>query len=159
VAGYRNFLFILPIVFVAQHEVAGWPIFGWLAKLQRSIFVNRDRRQAVHATISCIADVLTAGEVAGIFPEGTSTAGPDVFRFRSALIGAVVALLRWFGGSGDIRNDTATFEEITLFLQDHEVRSIAMTEAVMGCPHEEGIDYPEGEPCPFWAGRERPIVG
>ena len=43
----------------------------------------------MHATISCIADALAAGEVVGIFPEGTSTDGTDVFPFRSALIGAV----------------------------------------------------------------------
>jgi hypothetical protein len=37
-----------------------------------------------------------------------------------------------------------------------------MVKEMLGCPHEEGIDYPEGEACPacpFWAGRERPIVG
>jgi lyso-ornithine lipid O-acyltransferase len=84
----------LPAVFVARHELANWPIFGWLAKLQRSIFVNRDRRQDVHKTISCIADALTAGEVVGIFPEGTSTDGTDVYPFRSALIGAVSETLR-----------------------------------------------------------------
>jgi len=84
----------LPVVFVAQHEVASWPIFGWLAQLQRSIFVNRDRRQEVHATIRCIADALAADEVIGIFPEGTSTDGTDVFPFRSALIGAVGETLR-----------------------------------------------------------------
>jgi lyso-ornithine lipid O-acyltransferase len=84
----------LPIVFVAKQEVARLPIFGWLAKLQRSIFVNRDRRHDVHATISCVADSLAAGEVVGIFPEGTSTDGTTVFPFRSALIGAVGETLR-----------------------------------------------------------------
>jgi lyso-ornithine lipid O-acyltransferase len=92
----------LPIVFVAQHEVAGWPIFGWLAKLQRSIFVNRNRRQAVHTTINCIADALIAGEVVGIFPEGTSTAGTDILPFRSALIGAVGETLRRAGHLSEI---------------------------------------------------------
>jgi hypothetical protein len=65
-----------------------------------------------------------------------------------------------FAESGDIRND-ATFEEIALFLRRHEVHSVAMTTEMLGCPHEEGIDYPEGEACPdcpFWAGRDRPIV-
>jgi len=84
----------LPVVFVAQHEVASWPIFGWLAQLQRSIFVNRGRRQQVHTTVSCIADALASGEVVGIFPEGTSTDGSDIFPFRSALIGAVHETIR-----------------------------------------------------------------
>jgi lyso-ornithine lipid O-acyltransferase len=84
----------LPVIFVAKQEVARLPIFGWLAKLQRSIFVNRERRQDVHATIRCVADSLAAGEVVGIFPEGTSTDGSDVSPFRSALIGAVSETLR-----------------------------------------------------------------
>jgi hypothetical protein len=35
---------------------------------------------------------------------------------------------------------------------------VTMTDRIIGCPHEEGIDYPEGECyplCPFWAGRDR----
>jgi len=84
----------LPVVFVAQHEVASWPIFGWLAQLQRSIFVNRDRRRQVQGTISCIADALTSGEVVAIFPEGTSTDGTQLFPFRPALVGAVHETLR-----------------------------------------------------------------
>jgi hypothetical protein len=37
-----------------------------------------------------------------------------------------------------------------------------MSREMLGCPHDEGIDYPEGEACPeypFWVGRERPMVG
>jgi len=84
----------LPVVFVAKQEVASWPFFGWLAQLQRSIFVNRHRRHQVYQTIDRIADALLAGEVIGIFPEGTSTDGMDVVPFRSALIGAVHEALR-----------------------------------------------------------------
>lgn len=80
---------VLPVVFVAKQEVQSWPFFGWLAQLQRTIFVDRIRRQKVHQTIDRIADVLVAGEVISIFPEGTSTDGMDVVPFRSALIGAV----------------------------------------------------------------------
>jgi lyso-ornithine lipid O-acyltransferase len=84
----------LPVVFVAKQEVASWPFFGWLAQLQRSIFVDRYRRHQVHQTIDRIADALVTGEIIGIFPEGTSTDGMDVVPFRSALIGAVHAALR-----------------------------------------------------------------
>jgi 1-acyl-sn-glycerol-3-phosphate acyltransferase len=84
----------LPVVFVAKQEVASWPFFGWLAKLQRSIFVHRDRRHLVHQAIDRIADALLTGEVIGLFPEGTSTDGTDVVSFRSALIGGVHETLR-----------------------------------------------------------------
>jgi hypothetical protein len=72
-----------------------------------------------------------------------------------------VALRRWFAESGDVRNDAATFEQIAFFLRGHKVRTVAMAEGMMGCPHEEGIDYPQGEACPecpFWVGRDRPVV-
>jgi 1-acyl-sn-glycerol-3-phosphate acyltransferase len=85
---------ILPVVFVAKQEVASWPFFGWLAQLQRSIFVDRQRRHLVHHTLERIADALLAGEIIGLFPEGTSTDGTDVVPFRSALIGAVHETLR-----------------------------------------------------------------
>src|SRR6266852_9448728 len=94
--------------------------------------------------------------------------GPDAQRASKVAVAVIVApdtepvaFRRWFAESGDVRNDAAIFEEVALFLRDHEVRAVAMTEGIFGCPHEEGIDYPEGEPCPlcpFWAGRERPIV-
>ena len=36
---------LAPVVFVAKSEIARWPFFGLLAKLQRTVFVERDRRQ------------------------------------------------------------------------------------------------------------------
>lgn len=80
---------ILPAIFVTQHGVASWPVFGRLAKLSPSIFVNRDRKREVLQTICCISDALSADDVVAIFPEGTSTDGTAVLPFRSALLGAV----------------------------------------------------------------------
>ena len=104
------------------------------------------------------------------YPVGTiAFYGPDDQRASKVAVAVIVApdtepvaLRRWFAETGDIRNDAATFEEVALFLRGHEVHSVAMVKEMLGCPHEEGIDYPEGEACPacpFWAGRERPIVG
>jgi 1-acyl-sn-glycerol-3-phosphate acyltransferase len=84
----------LPVIFVAKQEIASWPFFGWLAQLQRSIFVDRERKHLVHQTVDRIADALLAGEIVGLFPEGTSTDGMDVLPFRTALIGGVHAALR-----------------------------------------------------------------
>ena len=80
---------ILPAIFVAQHDVATWPIFGRLAKLSPSIFVNRNRRLQVLKAINSISDALTADEAVAIFPEGTSTDGANVLPFRSSLFGSV----------------------------------------------------------------------
>ena len=84
----------LPVIFVAKQEVSSWPFFGWLAQLQRSIFVNREKKQDVHKPIGLIADAFLSGEVVALFPEGTSTDGTDVSPFRSALVGAVHETLR-----------------------------------------------------------------
>ena len=40
------------------------------------------------------------------------------------------------------------------FSQIHGVRSVAASSGNMGCPHEEGEDFPEGEDCPFWKGKQ-----
>lgn len=77
-----------PVVFVAKREVASWPFFGLLAKLQRSVFVDRQRRHKVVATNAEIARRLGEGDPVVLFAEGTSSDGNRVLPFRSALIGA-----------------------------------------------------------------------
>jgi lyso-ornithine lipid O-acyltransferase len=77
-----------PVVFVAKREVAGWPVFGLLARLQRSVFVDRTRRHKTGAVNAEIAQRLAAGDPVLLFGEGTSSDGNRVLPFRSALIGA-----------------------------------------------------------------------
>lgn len=59
----------------------------------------------------------------------------------------------------DVRNDPQITAQLGAFLQSFgELREIVMTEGIIGCPHEEGVDYPEGAHCPlcpYWAGRDR----
>jgi len=67
-------------------------------------------------------------------------------------------LRRWRSGGEDIRGDAEIERGIIDFLREHQVKSVVMTDRIIGCPHEEGIDYPEGETCPecpFWANRDR----
>ena len=68
-------------------------------------------------------------------------------------------LERWFSkGDIDVREDLDIGEQILAFLKPHAPRSSVITEGIIGCPHEEGVDYPEGASCPqcpFWAGRDR----
>jgi len=77
-----------PVVFVAKQEVAGWPIVGLLAKLQRTVFVNRNQRQKTGDVNAEIARRLASGDPVVLFGEGTSSDGNRVLEFRSALIGA-----------------------------------------------------------------------
>jgi len=77
-----------PVVFVAKAEIARWPFFGLLAKLQRSVFVERDRRQKTGAVNAAIAQRLAEGDPVLLFGEGTAGDGNRVMPFRTALIGA-----------------------------------------------------------------------
>jgi 1-acyl-sn-glycerol-3-phosphate acyltransferase len=78
-----------PVAFVAKSEVAGWPVFGWLAKLQRTIFINRKARHQTGAATREIAGRLLGGDAVVLFAEGTSSDGSHVLPFRSSLVGAV----------------------------------------------------------------------
>lgn len=67
-------------------------------------------------------------------------------------------LERWFSEDRDIRHDAAIEGEVARFIVSHSVKSVVMTDGIIGCPHEEGIDYLEGTSCPkcpYWAGRDR----
>lgn len=65
---------------------------------------------------------------------------------------------RWFSDLSDIRSDHGINRAIVKFLEQHHAKSVVISEGILGCPHEEGTDYPEGESCPqclFWANRNR----
>jgi len=79
---------IAPVSFIAKKEVAEWPLFGLFAKLQRSVFIDRDKRHSTGKAADEIADRLHAGDLMVLFPEGTSSDGTLVLPFRSAILGA-----------------------------------------------------------------------
>jgi hypothetical protein len=65
---------------------------------------------------------------------------------------------KWYSESLDVRNDPEITADVLQFLESHGAKSVVMAGRILGCPHEEGIDYPQGEPCPqcpFWANRDR----
>jgi len=84
---------VAPISFVAKSEVANWPFFGTLARLQRTVFVERQRRSTTGETRDAIRDRLLEGDALVLFPEGTSHDGNKVLPFKSALLGAAEAVL------------------------------------------------------------------
>lgn len=78
-----------PLSFIAKSEVAGWPILGLFAKLQRTVFVDRQRRSDTGRVAKAIANRMVQGDAMILFAEGTSSNGNEVLPFRSALVGAV----------------------------------------------------------------------
>jgi 1-acyl-sn-glycerol-3-phosphate acyltransferase len=75
---------LIPGSFVAKSEIADWPFFGWLARAQRSVFVDRRVRTA-QLQASDLQRRLDAGDDMILFPEGTSNDGTRVLGFKSAL--------------------------------------------------------------------------
>jgi len=81
---------VMPVAFVAKAEVAQWPVYGWLAKLQRTVFVDRRRKTTLQQRDSLHAR-LAAGDALVLFPEGTSNDGNRILPFRSALLSVAEA--------------------------------------------------------------------
>jgi 1-acyl-sn-glycerol-3-phosphate acyltransferase len=79
---------ITRVSFVAKSEVASWPLFGTFARLQRTVFVQRDHRAKTGEARDEIRNRILEGDALVLFPEGTSSDGNRVLPFKSALMGA-----------------------------------------------------------------------
>ncbi len=77
-----------PMRFVAKSEVESWPVFGFLAKKGRSIFIRRNKIDSFNQK-NKILDVLSSGEKVFIFPEGTTSDGNRVLEFKSSSFSSV----------------------------------------------------------------------
>ncbi len=94
VANHTSWLDILvlsavaPVSFVAKKEVGGWPGVATLARLQRTIYVDRERRSEVGEAAAEMLARLALGEAIVLFAEGTSSDGNRVLPFRSSLFAA-----------------------------------------------------------------------
>ncbi|MEM8977521.1 MAG: lysophospholipid acyltransferase family protein [Pseudomonadota bacterium] len=80
---------VAPLSFVAKSEVGTWPFVSWLARLQRTVFVNRSRRTEVGKVSDTIRGRLLSGDTLVLFAEGTSSDGNRVLPFKSALLSSV----------------------------------------------------------------------
>ncbi len=82
----------LEAVFLARHDIAGWPVIGWAAERLGTLFVNRRDVTDLHAVNAAIAAVLGRGDGLIVFPEGTTTAGRHVGPFRSPVLEPAAAM-------------------------------------------------------------------
>lgn len=76
--------------FVAHEGIAKWPLIGWLASLNNTIFVARADRLSVAGQIDTLREALDARQPIAIFPEGTTTDGTELLAFKPALFEVVV---------------------------------------------------------------------
>lgn len=79
---------LIPAAFVAKAEVADWPFFGGLAKLQETVFIERKATRASEQSEG-LKGRLQKGQSLILFPEGTSSVGLSVLPFKSSLFSIV----------------------------------------------------------------------
>jgi 1-acyl-sn-glycerol-3-phosphate acyltransferase len=77
---------LVPGFFVAKAEISRWPLFGWLGRLQGTIYIERKKSEA-GGQKNKMADVLNAGANLILFPEGTTGDGVHLLPFKSSLFG------------------------------------------------------------------------
>lgn len=75
-----------PAAFVSKAEVRHWPIIGWLAATNDTVFLRRGSRGHAHMVNAEIGEKLRSGTPVAVFPEGTTTDGKHLLSFHSALI-------------------------------------------------------------------------
>lgn len=93
-----------PLSFVAKSEIEGWPLIGTLAKLQRTVFIERAKRAATASVNATVGERLVSGDLIVLFAEGTTGDGLRLLPFRSSLVGAArAALSAETGGLARIR--------------------------------------------------------
>ncbi len=91
--------------------------------------------------------------------------GPDDRRATKVAVAIIPSedapatlLERWFSETTDVRTDPEITQAILGFIERQGAKSVLVADRILGCPHEEGIDYPDGEKCPrcpFWASHDR----
>ena len=75
--------------FVAKDDVARWPVVGWLARLNDTVFIARTARAAVKDQADALRRALAAGKPVALFPEGTTEGGMDILPFRASLLASL----------------------------------------------------------------------
>jgi hypothetical protein len=104
--------------------------------------------------------------MASEYPLGTVALYGPTDKQATKLVAAVVpglnasptVMKKWHSDGSDIREAEMVQHELSAFLKEHHVVRAVVTEGVVGCPHEEGVDYPPGGSCPhcpFWATQAR----
>ena len=82
---------VADVVYIAKSEVRDWPVFGLLARLQATIFVEREQRRKTGDQVDEIARRMTDGEIVVLFPEGTTSDGNRLLEIKSSLFGAAAS--------------------------------------------------------------------
>ena len=129
VANHVSWLDILSLAgasgtaFVAKAELEKAPVVGWLASLNRTVFVKREHRMGVAEQINALKEALADNWAVTVFPEGTTTDGQSLLPFKTSMLsvleppppgvmvqpvlldyGPVAEWIGWIGEEGGLNN-------------------------------------------------------
>jgi 1-acyl-sn-glycerol-3-phosphate acyltransferase len=124
---------ILPCCFVAKDEIRRWPFFGRMARAGGTLFIKRTSRTSAEAVTAQIAERLKGPVPVLFFPEGTSTDGSEVLRFRSRFFTPAIAArvpvtacsVRYFMEDGTPERELCWFGDASLLPHVWKVLSSA----------------------------------
>jgi len=102
-----------PCVFVSKKEVRSWPLYGWLARVAGTVFVDRSRSADSYRANLGMGRALSEGNIVVLFPEGTSSDGTSLLPFHAALFEAAItsrepvtaARISYAAEDGSVEND------------------------------------------------------
>jgi 1-acyl-sn-glycerol-3-phosphate acyltransferase len=114
---------VIPGSFVAKSEIAGWPLFGTLARLQRSVFIDR-RRSMSSQHRDDMTERLAKGDNIILFPEGTSGDGNRVLPFKSALFAAAATKVEARSAGVVVQPVSVAFTRLNGMALDREFRPL-----------------------------------
>jgi 1-acyl-sn-glycerol-3-phosphate acyltransferase len=81
----------LGCIFVAMHEMADWPLVGFITRAMNTIFVDRTQWREIQTVNIAVGAALEQGQSVLMFPESTTSVGHDLLPFRAALLEAPIA--------------------------------------------------------------------
>lgn len=81
---------IRPVRFIAKAEIRNWPIFGWLAKRANTLFIEREQKKDAMRVVEAASSSLKKGDCLCFFPEGTTTDGTELLKFKGSLMQAPI---------------------------------------------------------------------
>jgi hypothetical protein len=142
-------------------------------KIRELFFVDQNMRKGVDSSMQPTAEHLMKGlerrAQQGFqgYPLGIiAFYGPDDKTATRAIIGIVKAagkppehIKKWDFEKGDLRKDVPSIKELFRHIEAHQVASVALTPGIYYCPHEPGVDFPDGGSCPrcsFWSKVQKP---
>lgn len=73
-------------VFVAKADVERWPVVGALCRAGDTVFIDRERKRDIPRVLARLREVFAGGRGVAVFPEGTTSGGETVTRFKPSLL-------------------------------------------------------------------------